>query len=56
MKKYNLASFFIVKNVKKSTPRVAAKKEKRKTQGQNFRKLLRKIAEKNKKDDYEIFD
>ena len=38
----------------KSTPRVTTKKEKRKTQGQEIRKLFRKIAEKNEKEDDEI--
>ena len=35
----------------KSTPKVTTKKEKRKTQGQDIRKLFRKIAEKNEKED-----
>ena len=38
----------------KSTPKVTTKKEKRKTQGQDIRKLFRKIAEKNEKEDDEI--
>ena len=35
----------------KSTPKVTTKKEKRKTQGQDIRKLFRNIAEKNEKED-----
>ena len=38
----------------KSTPKVTTKKEKRKTKGQDMRKLFRKIAEKNEKEDDEI--
>ena len=35
----------------KSTPKVTTKKEKRKTQGQDIRKLFRNIAEKKEKED-----